>query len=134
VDKDEIEDLINQLRELLDANGFGWVREQAEASVDPSWHPRWLALALIGASEAVTVDLAKAELFTTEILGGEAEFKPDDGADQDDASSEGDDVANVPRRAAIDRLRGPQRREAVQALAGLSGTFNELRALLNGQL
>tara|TARA_R110002124_G_scaffold16882_7_gene71441 strand:- start:7886 stop:8287 length:402 start_codon:yes stop_codon:yes gene_type:complete len=127
---DEIEELIAAVSSLLDANGFGWAREQAEAGLDPRWHRRWLARALIDASESVTVDLAQAELDVLSTFGADdVHFKPDDGADPDgDAfvTSESTQVAKT-----IETLNGPERRETLQRLAGMRLEFQILREQLN---
>lgn len=129
----EIEDLIAQLRALLDANGFDWARAEAEASVDPTWHPRWLANALIVAAEDVTVNLARAELAMIATFGGEVEFKPDEGAAPDDDGFNTDGAADYLRRATVDRLRGIERFEMLDHLSALQASFQELKGRLDGQ-
>ena len=131
MDDDEIEELIAALRSLLDANGFGWAREQAESVVDPRWHRRWLATALLNAAENVTVDLAEVELSMLDAFGyNDVRFERDDGAEPD-----GDFIAPDERRATMgggERLRGTQRRGALQELAGMRHAFEMLRERLDG--
>lgn len=130
---DEIDALIANLRVMLNENGFGWAREQAEASIDQTWHPRWLAHALLDAAESVTVDLAEAELVVLNGFGVEDVTFERDG----DADPDGDTI--VPEGRAeysegIDRLRGFQRREALLGLVGMRETFQTLRVEINGIL
>jgi hypothetical protein len=134
LEEEEIEELVAELRTLLDTNGFGWAREEAESSVDPAWQPRQLARALVAAAETVTVGLAQAELSTTEIFGKEVEFKPDEGAEPDGDALVVDGGAEFSQRAPVDRLRGPQRRQVLENLNDLSASFKELRERLDGRV
>lgn len=128
----EIEELIAELRSLLNTNGFGWAREEAESSVNPAWHPRWLARALLVAAESVTIDLADAELAMTQILGTEVDFKLDDGAAPDGDEFVAHGSADFPHRSPVDRLRGPQRRQTLENLTALRASFEELKERLDG--
>lgn len=128
----EIEDLIAELRALLDTNGFDWARAEAEASVDPAWHPRWLAHALIVAAEDVTVNLARVELAMIKTFGQEVEFKPDEGAAPDNDGFNTDGAADYSRRMAVDRLRGIERSEMLDYLSALQSSFQELKGRLDG--
>jgi hypothetical protein len=127
MDDDEIEQLIAELRILLNTNGFGWAREQAEAALDPSWHRRWLARALVDAAENVTVYLARMELtvrdsFETEDIS----FEPDNDPDPDGYIF-GPDERSLASEEEVDRLRDPQRREALEELVGNRDVFKQLR-------
>lgn len=131
MEDEEVEELVSQLREMMDANGFAWAREEAEAVVEPHWQRRWLARALLDAAQSVTVDLAEAELSMFKTFDAEVEFEPDDGAapDGDVLAADSEDA-----RQAVDkpeRLRGQQRRQAVEQLAGLRAHFDELRGRLD---
>jgi hypothetical protein len=132
MEDEEVEELISQLRNMMDSNGFAWARDEAEAIVEPHWERRWLARALLDAAQSVTVDLAEAELSTFKTFDAEVEFEPDDGAAPDgDVLAADSEVA----RQAVDqpeRLRGQQRRQTVEQLAGLRGYLNELRGRLDG--
>ncbi|QIR84908.1 hypothetical protein [Paracoccus sp. AK26] len=129
MEDDEIENLIVGLRTLLDDNGFGWAREQAEAALDPGWQRRWLARALLDAAESVTVDLAQAELAMLETLGtDEVDFEPDGSVDVDGAI-----VVAAERGSAsemIDQPRGALRRKTIQELASKRYAFQMLREQL----
>lgn len=132
MEDEEVEELITELRALLDINGFGWAREEAESSVDSAWHPRRLARALVVAAEAVTIDLAEAELAMTRIFGTEVDFKPDEGADPDGDALVADGPDGFPHRAPVDRLRGTERRQMLENLAVLRASFEELKVRLDG--
>lgn len=127
----EVEQLIAELRILLDTNGFGWAREEAESSLDPAWPSRWLARALIVAAETVTVDLALAELAMIKTFDTEVEFKPDDTAGPDGDTFVVDGSAAFAQRPPPDRLRGPQRRQALEGVASVRRSFEELKARLD---
>lgn len=131
MDDEEIEGLIAALRGMLDENGFSWARQQAEAALDPGWHRRWLARALLDAAENVTVDLAQVELAVLSGLGtDDVGLKPDDGADPDGDTFVPEERSEFTER--IDIRRGPERRETLHRLAGMRDEFEMLRAQLNG--
>lgn len=131
MDDEEIEGLIAALQAMLDDNGFSWARQQAEAALDPGWHRRWFARALLDAAENVTVDLAQVELAVLSGLGtDDVNFKPDDGADPDGDTFLPEERSEFAER--IDMLRGPERRETLQRLARMRDEFRMLRAQLNG--
>lgn len=131
MDDEEIEKTIIELRNLLDDHGFGWAREQAEATFDPGWNRRWLAHALIDAAETVTVDLAEAETVMLDLFGtDEVSFKHDEDADSEMAAFVVDGSDAVDGKG--DRLRGPQRREALKDLIGKRYAFQMLKARLDG--
>jgi hypothetical protein len=120
MDDREIDALIAELRRMLDEDGFGWAREQAEGALPPATPPRSMALALIAAAESVTVDLARSELAMLDSFGTEEiHFRPDLGADPD-----GD--GPVPP-APSDRLRGAERQAALRILAEQGEAFARLR-------
>lgn len=132
MEEGEVEELISQLREMMDANGFDWARQEAEAAVEPHWQRSWLARALLDAAQSATIDLAEAELSMFETFRIEVEFERDD-----DAAPDGEVVAAdlEDARQATDqseRLRGQRRRQTVEKLAGLRGSFDELRERLDG--
>ncbi len=132
MEDEEVEELISQLREMMDANGFAWARDEAEAVVEPHWQRRWLARALLQAAQSVTVDLAEAELSMFNTFEAEVEFEPDDTAAPDGdvlATDVGDARQTVDQPK---RLRGQQRRQMAEQLAGLRGYFGELRGRLDG--
>jgi hypothetical protein len=132
MDDEEVEELISQLREMMDAKGFAWARDEAEAVVEPHWQRRWLARALLDAAQSVTVDLAEAELSMFKTFDAEVEFEPDDGAapDGDVLVADSEDVRQAVGQP--ERLRGQQRRHTVEQLAKLRGHFDELRGRLDG--
>lgn len=131
MDDEEIEQLIDKLRALLDEHGFGWAREQAEGALDPAWHRRRLARALIDAAEVVTVDLAEAEIAMLDRFGtDDIYFKPDDEAEPDGEVFVDDE--RTPTSVKIERLRGPQRRGILKNLASQRHVFQELRGQLDG--
>lgn len=132
MEEEEVEELISQLREMMDANGFAWAREEAEVAVEPHWQRRWLARALLDAAQSMTVDLADAERSMIQALDAEVEFEPDDGAapDGEVVAADLEDVSRTTDRP--ERLRGQQRRQTIESLAGLRGYFDELRGRLDG--
>lgn len=132
MEEKEIEELISQLREMMDASGFIWARVEAEAAVEPYWPRRWLARALLDAAQSVTVDLAEAELSLFETFDAEVEFERDDGAAPDGEVLAADFERARQATEQPERLRGQQRRQAVEKLARQSGYFDELRGMLNG--
>lgn len=129
----EIEELIGQLRALFDDNGFNWARAEAEASVDPTWHPRWLAHALIVAAEDVTVNLARTELAMIATFGREVEFKPDEAANPGNDGFNTDGVADYSRGAMVGRLREDERVMMLGNLSELQASFQELKGRLDVQ-
>src|SRR5690606_18090818 len=87
MEEEEIERLIAELRAMLRETGFGWVAEQAEAALRPATSHRAVALALLDAAGARTVDLAQAELAAIRQLEVEEVIsKPDR-----EGNSDGDD-------------------------------------------
>ncbi len=130
MDDQEIAVLIDDLRRMLDENGFSWAREQAESALHPAAPVRSLALALLAAAESVTVDLARCEGAMLEAFGvDEVQFKPDDDAEQG-----GDGVIPSSPVSPPDpprRLRGPERREVLRRLSEQGGTFAALRRQIN---
>jgi hypothetical protein len=139
VNEEEIDRLIVELRALLRETGFAWAGEQAEAALSSDSSSYWIARALIDAAEAVTAELAGIEAAATRVLGvDEIIFKRDPDVDGDGGDEAGDgdrgvapgSIAEVPDGG--DRLRGPQRRAAIQTMAGYSSAFAELRGRLDG--
>lgn len=132
MEEGEVEELISQLREMMDANGFAWAREEAEAAVEPHWQRRWLARALLDAAQSVTVDLAEVELSMFDTFDAEVEFERDDGAapDGEVVAADLEDARQATDQP--ERLRGQRRRETVETLAGLRRYFDELRGRLDG--
>ena len=131
MDEDEIEGLTTELRTLLDENGFGWMRQQGEAALDPSWHPRWLALALLDAAENVTVDLANAELAIMDAFGtDEIRFEPGE-AEDFDSEITGMGERSATTEQALEQLHGPQRRGTLEELADTREAFQRLRELIS---
>lgn len=143
MEDEEVQRLVYELRASLRETGFGWAVEQAEASLSADAPSRIVAHVLIDAAEAVTVELAQAELATIKRLGvEEIVFMTDPGAD---SGPEGADEGNggdygrpiymvetgVPA-ADGDRLRGQQRRAALDSMPTYSATFAELRERLRG--
>jgi GNAT superfamily N-acetyltransferase len=132
MEEGEVEELISLLREMMDANGFAWAREEAEAAVEPRWQRRWLARALLDAAQSVTVDLAEAELSMFKTFGAEVQFERDDGAvpDGEIVAADLEDARQATDQP--ERLSGQQRRQTVEKLADLRGYFDELRERLDG--
>lgn len=132
MEEGEVEELISQLREMMDANGFAWAREEAEVAVEPHWQRRWLARALLDAAQSVTVDLAEAELSMFKTFDAEVQFERDDGAvpDGEIVAADLEDARQATDQ--LERLSGQQRRQTVEKLADLRGYFDELRERLDG--
>lgn len=127
----EIERLIAELRAMLRETGFGWAAEQSEAAMWPATSNRAVAHALIDAAEAVTVDLAQAELAAIRLLKvDEIVFKPDPDSDGDGRSLK-DDTASIGRDDS-DRLSGEHRRATLDAMPEYAPMFAELRKHLDG--
>ncbi|MBX9717574.1 MAG: hypothetical protein K2X36_01870 [Microbacteriaceae bacterium] len=128
----EVEELISQLREMMNAHGFAWARGEAEAAVEPHWQRIWLARALLDAAQSVTVDLAQAELSMLETFDAEVEFELDDNSALDGDVLAADVVGAQQATDQPERLGGPQRRRTIEELARLHGYFDELRGRLDG--
>lgn len=133
MDEEEIIRLISELRSMLQDMGFGWAAEQAEANLPRAAAIREVARALIDAAEAVTVDLAQAELYSMRLLKvDEIVFMPDSDADAD---VEGRDLVVIKENIGldeIDRVRGPQRRATLDLMPGYEPAFKALRERLDG--
>ena len=143
MEDEEVQRLVDERRASLRETGFGWAAEQAEALLSADAPSRIVAHALIDAAEAVTVELAQAELATIRRLGvEEIVFKIDPGAD---SGPEGTDEENggdygrpiymaetgVPA-ADGDRLRGQQRRAAGDSMRADCAAVGKLRDRLRG--
>ncbi|HUD92204.1 hypothetical protein [Sphingobium sp.] len=131
MDEEEVEGLIAELRAMLRGMGFDWAAEQAEAGIHPATASRAVARALIDAAEAVTVDLAQAELATMQLLKvDEIVFMPGPDADGDAR-----DLVETKESIGLDqndRVRGQQRRAALDIVSGYAPTFAALRGRLDG--
>lgn len=122
--------MVADLRALLIENGFGWAAEQAEQGLPPEVSMMTVALALIQATESVTVDLAEAEIVALDGLGVEdIDFKP---PPEEAAETDGPRARAIISEAGADRLRGPFRRKVLEDLANRRAIFDELRESLNG--
>lgn len=134
MDEEEVALLIVELREVLEERGFEWLVDQVISSLPSSDSDTHLAIALVDAVEAVTVDLAKAELFAMRTLKvDEILFKPGPNAQ----SEEGDDqtlVEIATSRATFDyeRLRGEERNAVLRNITEAAKTFRDLKERLNG--
>lgn len=123
MDEEEIERLIADLRELLEKHGFAWLIEEATAGGLEERSRSQVAHALIDAAEGVTVDLAQAELAALKGLRvEEIIFKPDEA--EFTAALEGDRY----------RVRGEERRAALERQSVLAETFAQLRGQLDGNV
>lgn len=139
MNEEEIERLIVELRAMLRETGFAWAGEDAEAALSYDASSYWIARALIDAAEAVTTELAGIEATATRLIGVEEMiFKSDPDADGDGGYEAGDDErglapGSIPELSdGDDRLRGPQRRAAILAMAEYTSAFAELRGRLDG--
>ncbi|MDR6955513.1 hypothetical protein J2X65_004893 [Ancylobacter sp. 3268] len=132
MDNDDIQQLITELRRMLVDNGFGWVVDEAETELYPTVALRTRALALIDATEGVTVNLAEIELRTLDVLEVEGvEFKPDE-EDRPDGGVLVDQASGVEAIRSADRLRGAERRAKLKQLAEQRFAFQVLRRRLDG--
>ncbi len=130
MDDEDLERMVADLRAMLVENGFGWAAEQAEQGLPPEASMRSVALALIQATESVTVDLAQAELAALEGLGVEdIDFKP---PPEEATEADAPRARTIIPEAGADRLRGPSRRKVLEDLANRRAIFDELRENLDG--
>lgn len=135
MDDEQIEQLIRELRAMLLEAGFGWAVDQAQAGLFPFADRYWTARSLIDAAEAVTIELADAEIRTLDILGVEdVHFKPD--VDEDDVGDVplGVRATSESMYRSTERISGPQRRARLDELAAQRTVFTELRRQLDGDV
>ena len=139
---DEVEEgrILAELRAMLQETGFSWIAEQAEAALWPGSSDRAIVLALIDAAEAVTVDLAQAELDTMRLLEVDEivfESDPDPDPDPDPDGDGGDGRHFEPTQARKDlddnvRIREDLRRTTLSGMSQYMKVFEELRVRLDG--
>lgn len=133
MDDEDIRRLIVDLRAMMAETGFGWAVDQAEACLPIDTHPYWRARALIDAAEAVTVDLAEAEIRATQSLEVREITFALDVADGDDGDGAGDGAGPRlgQRGLTAEQGDGWQRAGVLAELASQRGKFRELRDLLD---
>lgn len=126
---EEIDELIGTLRAMLVGAGFGWVVEQAQAGLLPGAERIHVARSLIDAAEAVTVELADAEIRTLEVLDvGSVDFQPDvEGDGAIEAGRDGPDGYDP-----ADHVSGDRRRGVLREVVNQRSAFAELRRGLDG--
>lgn len=130
MDEEEVEKLTVELRTLLDGQGFGWARQQAESALEGAWDLRTLARALIAASEAVTIDLAEAELAMFASFGADGvEFKADESTDPEGARLA--PPASATTFGQFDPLGGSERRAVLEEQADRRDAFKKLKDQLD---
>jgi hypothetical protein len=129
MDDEEIEQIIAKFRNLLNSHGFGWAREQAEATHDTTRDRCELAHSLLNAAETVTVHLAEMELSMLGAFRGEVDFEADGKGYLDADEIEAPESSEERRK--FDRVRGSQRRELLNELSEKRAAFQKLRDLID---
>jgi hypothetical protein len=119
MDDDELEELIVGLRGHLVEHGFAWAADQAEASLGPEADRRTTALALLGAAESVTIELARVELaIVSKLQVEDIQFYPD--------------VPEIAGLSLQEQFAARKRRESLHDLLLLERPIRELKAQILG--
>ena len=123
MNSEEIEQIIIELRKMLNDNGFDWIVADVDAAEWTEADSLHQALALIKGVESVMVGLAKVENAAIKQLKvEEIIFKPD--TDLDDGST----LAS----SSVERIHGQQRRDIIVQLIDSGDLLRELRDQISG--